>query len=155
MKRIPLFTLGFVSLCFSTISFCFSFAREQSQGDQTKAEAIRLNSYDIVQLELKKPMRLRDSEGKEQSYDRAYLVTLKGTFPRDQAIGFELYIGDYRIPEYGGTRDGLYFRIYDPKLLQRLEGKEFRYRFGSPEIHGFGQRFSMKFMRPLKTQKEQ
>ena len=152
MKRIPLFTLVF-SFCFFTLPF--SSTRGQSQGDQTKAEAIRLNSYDVVQLELKTPVRLRDTEGKEHSYDRAYVFTLKGTFPRDQAMALELYIGDYQIPEYGGTRDGLYFRIYDPKLLERFDGKEFRYRFGSPEIHGFGQRFSLKSLRPLKIQKEQ
>jgi hypothetical protein len=152
MKRIPSFTLVF---SFSLLAIPLPSARRQSQGDQTKAEAIRLNSYDVVQLELKAPVRLRDTEGKEHSYDRAYLFTLKGTFPRDQAMALELYIGDYQIPEYGGTRDGLYFRIYDPKLLERFDGKEFRYRFGSPEIHSFGQRFSLKFLRPLKTQKEQ
>ena len=152
MKRILLSTLGFLFLCSPAAPP--TSARAQTQ-EQPKSEPIRLISYEIVQLELKKSIRLRDADGKEQSYDRAYLLTLKGTFPRDQALGLELYIGDYRVPQYGGTRDGLYFRIYDEKLLARLEGKEFRYRFASPEIHSFDVRFSAKSSQPLKTQKEQ
>jgi hypothetical protein len=152
MKRLQQFTLGFVSLCLSASPF--TFAQAQSQ-DRSKAEAIRLTSYEVVQLELKKPMRMRDAEGKEQSYDRAYLVTLKGNFPLFQGHGLELFIGDYRVPEYGSTRDGLYFRIYDQKLLVSLEGKEFRYRFGTAEVHSFEKRFSTKSSQPLKIQKEE
>jgi hypothetical protein len=151
MKRILVVTLGFLSL--GSSSTLLRLVRAQSQ-DQAKREPVRLISYEIAQLELKKTVRLLDAEGKEQKYDRAYVVTLKGTFPLNQALGLELYIGDYRIPEYGSTRDGLYFRIYDEKLLARLEGKEFRYRFGSPDIHGFDMRFSAKSSQPLKTQKE-
>ena len=73
----------------------------------------------------------------------------------NQALGFELYIGDYRIPEYGGTHDGLYFRIYDQKLLARLENKEFRYRFGPGEVRSLDTRFSMKGFHTMKIQKEQ
>ncbi len=73
---------------------------------------------------------------------------------RLRALGLELYIGDYRVPEYGGTRDGLYFRIYDERLLSRLEGKEFRYRFAGPEIHHSGVRFSTTGLRPFKVMKE-
>jgi hypothetical protein len=153
MKRILVFALGFFSLYSSTR--LFNPVRAQSQDRGTERPLAQLVSYEVVQLELKKSVKLRDTEGKEQSYDRAYLVTLKGTFPLNQAIGFELFIGDYRIPEYGSTRDGLYFRIYDAKLLERLEGKDFRYRFGSPEIRSFNVRFSTKASQPLKIQKEQ
>jgi hypothetical protein len=152
MKRILVITLGFLTLGASAT--LLRPVRAQSQ-DQAKREPVRLISYEIAQLELKKTVRLLDTEGKEQKYDRAYVVTLKGTFPLNQALGLELYIGDYRVPEYGSTRDGLYFRIYDEKLLARLEGKEFRYRFGSPEIHSFEMRFSAKSSQPLKIQKEQ
>ena len=152
MKRILAITLGFLTLG-SSANFLGS-ARAQAP-DQTKREPIRLISYEISQLELKKTVRLLDTEGKEQRYERAYVVTLKGTFPLNQALGFELYIGDYRIPEYGSTHDGLYFRIYDEKLLSRLEDKEFRYRFGPGEIHDLDTRFSLKRFHPLKIQKEQ
>lgn len=152
MKRMQLLMLGFVSLCLSASPF--ASAQAQSQ-DRSKPEAIRLSSYDVVQLELKKPMRMRDAEGKEQSYDRAYVVTLKGTFPLFQGHALELFIGDYRVPEYGSTRDGLYFRIYNEKLLASLEGKEFKYKFGSAEVHSFEKRFSTKSSQPLKMQKEE
>ena len=151
MKRISAFALVSFSCC--SLLAGFTHARAQTSS-QEGPSPVALYSYEIVQLELKKPVRLRDAEGKEQSYDRAYLVTLKGTFPRDQGIGMELYIGDYRVPEYGGTKDGMYFRIYDEKLLNSLEGKEFRYRIGRAEIRSLEKRFSTKEARPFKTQKE-
>jgi hypothetical protein len=152
MKRILLVLLGFLTL---GSSVCMLNRVHAQARDQARREPVRLISYEIAQLELKKPIRLLDSEGKEQKYDRAYVVTLKGTFPLNQALAFELFIGDYRIPEYGSTRDGLYFRIYDERVLARLEGKEFRYRFASPEIRSFDMRFSAKGSQPLKIQKEQ
>jgi hypothetical protein len=152
MRRILVITLGFLTLG-STVSV-LDPAHAQSR-DQGKREPIRLISYEVVQLELKKTVRLLDQEGKEQKYDRAYVVTLKGTFPLNQAVAFELYVGDYRVPEYGSTRDGLYFRIYDEKLLARLEDKEFRYRFGPGEMHNLDTHFSVKGFHPFKIQKEQ
>jgi hypothetical protein len=145
-------TLGFLPL-YSFTGLLFS-GRGQWQGRSAADAPIRLTSYEIVRIELKKPVRLRDTAGREQTYERAYLVRLNGTFPRDQARGLELYIGDYRVPEYGGTRDGLYFRIYDDKLLSRLEGKELRYRFANTEIHSFAVRFSTKRFHPFKILKE-
>ncbi len=157
MKRILAVALGFLTLGFLTFVSSASLpalAAAQTQ-DQAVREQIRLISYEVSQLELKKTVQLLDTEGKEQRYDRAYIVTLKGSFPLNQALGFELYIGDYRIPEYGGTHDGLYFRIYDQKLLSRLENKEFRYRFGPGEVRSLDTRFSMKSFHTLKIQKEQ
>ncbi len=152
MKRILLVLLGFLTVGSSVGMLPPVHAQAR---DQARRDPVRLISYEIAQLELKKPIRLLDSEGKEQKYDRAYVVTLKGTFPLNQALAFELFIGDYRIPEYGSSRDGLYFRIYDERVLARLEGKEFRYRFASPEIRSFDMRFSAKGSQPLKIQKEQ
>lgn len=152
MKQTLLILLGFLAFLLLPRDSLRLLAQAP---DGDKVALVKLVSYEIVRLELKKPIRLLDSEGKEQRYESAYLVTVKGTFPRNLGMGFELFIGDYRVPEYGGTRDGLYFRIYDEKLLARLEGKEFRYRFGSPEIRGLDVRFSMKSAQPLKIQKEQ
>ena len=125
-------------------------SRAQTQPPTGATPSVHLESFQVVQQELKKPTRVRDSEGREQTYSRTYLVTLKGTFPRDQGLGMELYIGDYRVPEYGGTADGLYFRVYDPKMLSSLEGKEFRYRFAGSQLNGLGVRFSAKKTQPAK-----
>jgi hypothetical protein len=151
MKRIFAISAGFLFL--SLLAGGLTPVLAQTEGHD-RLPAVQLVSYEIVRLELKNPVRLRDSEGKEQSYDRAYLVTLKGTFPRNQGLGMELYIGDYRVPEYGGSRDGIYFRIYDDRLLARLEGKEFRYRFASKEIRSLDMRFSLKSKGSLKVEKE-
>jgi hypothetical protein len=152
MKRILTIALG--SLILGSTASLLPSMHAQSQ-DRGKREPVRMISYDVVQLDLKKTVRLLDSEGKEQKYDRAYVVTVKGTFPLNESLGFELYVGDYRVPEYGSTRDGLYFRIYDEKLLSRLEDKEFRYRFGPGEVRSLDTRFSLKSFRPFKIQKEE
>jgi len=152
MKPILAFTLGLLALASAGNLLGTVYAQAQ---DKTTREPIRLISYEISQLELKKTVRILDTEGKEQRYNRAYVVTLKGTFPLNQALAFELYIGDYRVPEYGSTRDGLYFRIYDEKLLSRMEDKEFRYRFGPGEMHSLDMRFSVKKFLPFKIEKEQ
>jgi hypothetical protein len=157
MKRILAIALRLSTIGSSAIIIGSSpaQAQDQTKQDQTKREPIRLTSYEVSQFELKSTVRLLDTEGKEQKYDRAYVVTLKGNFPLNQALGFELYVGDYRVPEYGGTHDGLYFRIYDQQLLSRLENKEFRYRFGPGKMRSLDARFSMKRFRNLKIQKEQ
>ncbi|HET8926179.1 MAG TPA: hypothetical protein VFN26_24560 [Candidatus Acidoferrum sp.] len=150
MKRISAFFLVSLSCC----SLVTGLPTTRTQTSSHEKPLVEIHSYEIVQLELKKPFRLRDAEGKEQSYERAYLVTIRGTFPHDQGIGMELFIGDYPVPEYGGIKDGIYFRIYDEKLLNSLEGKEFRYRIGRAEIRSLEKRFSTKEARPFKTQKE-
>ena len=138
----------------SWVAMCLLSSAQAPQTSSDAGPAIRLTSYQVVQLDLRAPVVHRDSAGREQTYHRAFLVTLKGDFPRDQGLGLELFIGDYRIPEYGGTRDGLYFRIYDPKTISGFEGKEIKYRFGGHEIRSFGIRFSTKGSQPLKVIKE-
>jgi hypothetical protein len=152
MKRVLVIALGFLTLGLTTSLSPSVHAQSRDRG---KREPIRMISYDVVQLDLKKTVRLLDTEGKEQKYDRAYVVTVKGTFPLNESLGFELYVGDYRVPEYGSTRDGLYFRIYDERLLSRLEDKEFRYRFGPGEVRSLDTRFSLRILRPFKIQREE
>jgi hypothetical protein len=63
MKRILAITLGFLTLG-SSANLLGSSPAQAS--DETKREPIRLISYEITQLELKKTVRLLDPEGKEQ-----------------------------------------------------------------------------------------
>ena len=61
----------------------------------------------------------------------------------------ELYFGQERIPEYGGTPYGIYFVVYDKARLDSLAGKEIRFRFRTEAIQSFGQRFQPEAFAPF------
>lgn len=86
---------------------------------------LHIKDYKIFVQQLERPVMRKDAKGEKQRYEKVYVVELKGYFGEPRAIPIDIYIGDYRIPEYGGTKDGVYFKIYDSALLERLEGQPF------------------------------
>ncbi len=64
-----------------------------------------------------------------KTYDRAWLVKLKvENLPIYYDSRIDFFIGDQRIPEYGGTEDGIYFRVYERDSLTNMSDAEIRYR---------------------------
>ena len=56
----------------------------------------------------------------------------------------DFFIGDYRIPEYGGWEGGIYFKVYEEDLLRRLNNAEFLYRLPeNKEVVKFDTRFKL------------
>ena len=53
-------------------------------------------------------------------------------------MALEIFIGDWRVPEYRGDAEGITFRIYEPELLGRLKGKELSYRLGPEPLRAIG-----------------
>ena len=73
----------------------------------------------------------------------SYIVKLylKNTPPYDN-MGFEFYVGDQRIRKYSQFKNGIYFKINDPRRLSALRGKEVRFRRpGSEEFTSTGINF--------------
>src|SRR6266852_3003634 len=63
-----------------------------------------LQKFGVVDPEVQAVARaavFRDSVVSDKKFESHRLVHTKGA----QAMGLELFIGDYRIPEYGSTRD--------------------------------------------------
>jgi hypothetical protein len=59
--------------------------------------------------------------------------------PRDNSMGFELYVGDERIRKYSQFANGIYFVVNDPQQLSVLRGREVRFRRpGSEEFINTG-----------------
>ena len=108
-----------------------------------------IDSYDVVIMELKKPKRALDANNQMQVYNECYIVKLKGKFPPYDAEMMNLTIGDENIREFSATESLLYFKIYDPAILQRLTGKRFRYRFRSRDRVDFGMVFRPNMRKPL------
>lgn len=116
----------------------------------TYQEEIRITGYEIRVQEFKKPFERIDEKGAMRRYSKAYVVHVRGSFGEPRAIPVEVYIGDYKVPEYGGTKDGIYFKIYDEELLQRLNGKPFGFGFENQKVKTFEVRFEPSKNRPFK-----
>lgn len=99
--------------------------------------------FESVRVEKQIPARpfvVRDEKGQAREYREAFVVHLKGHLPPPRDMALELFVGDWKVPEYGSTEDGLYFRIYDPELRKSLKGRDLRYRLGPQELQPLGLR---------------
>lgn len=121
-----------------------------AQQGEGKFKNISISSYEISVHEFEKPFMKIDTKGTKRSYTKVYIINLKGNFGEPSAIPVDIFIGDYKVPEYGGTKDGIYFRIYDEKLLEDLENKQFSYGFQNQKVKTFKLRFTPNALRPFK-----
>jgi hypothetical protein len=57
-----------------------------------------------------------------------YLVKVRfETMPEATSQGWALYIGDFRVPKYWATRDGIYFKVFDPQFFEEHQGEPLRF----------------------------
>lgn len=91
------------------------------------AANVRLDSYSIEKKSLAAPQAAKDAAGVERAFNAVYLVKVKGVVPTNYALPVQLFVGDIPVREYGATKDGIYFKVYDPQVLRQMHGKPFRY----------------------------
>lgn len=91
------------------------------------AANVRLDSYSIEKRALPAPIETADANGVARTISNVHVVRIKGVIPTNQAHPVQLFIGDTPIREYGATKDGIYFNVYDPKQLRQLHGKPFKF----------------------------
>ncbi len=91
------------------------------------AANVRLDSYSVEKRQLPAAVAARDAGGAERAFDKVFLVKVKGVVPTNHALPVQLFVGDMPIREYGATKDGIYFKVYDPRVLKQMHGKPFRY----------------------------
>jgi hypothetical protein len=103
--------------------------------------AVAATKVTVERKAFDRPLSVRVAGGELKSYSEGWEVRLRGTFPIYGDRAMELYVGDYRVPEYGGTADGLYFRLYDSKVVAGLAGREISWRFGREPLRPLGLRF--------------
>ncbi len=118
------------------------------------ARGIGVDSYAIVVEELAKPVIRVDDKGIEKSYDRVWVVTLEGDFGEARATPLDVFIGDYNIPEYGATEDGIYFKIYDEGRLDELEGQPFGFGLMGEKLETSDVLFTPGQLRPFERRRE-
>ncbi len=96
--------------------------------EENREESISIRGITISEIDLPRVFTVAKN-GEEKSYTKAHKVSLQGNFMVDRAIPVEIYIGDYKVPEYGGAADGIYFKIYDKELLKSLNNQFIAYGF--------------------------
>jgi hypothetical protein len=47
--------------------------------------------------------------------------------PPATSLGWALYVGDFRVPKYWQYRDGIYFKIFDPRFFDEHAGEALRF----------------------------
>jgi hypothetical protein len=141
-----------VPLRFTLVAFAFFLLASSlcGQEHEEKPGEIRITRYEIFEQDFEKPLIRLDERGAPQSYNHAYIVHLKGDFGKHGAIPVDVFIGDYIVPEYGGTSEGIYFRIYEEKLLEKLAGLPFSYGFEGQKVKTTAVRFLPASLRPFK-----
>jgi hypothetical protein len=108
-----------------------------------RAEKLQLGKIEVARLALDRPVRQPDAAGAPKDWTEAYLVRLEMERPSFSNELVRLYVGDWEVPEYGGWERGIYFKVYDPAFLTRLNGGELRYRIGSGQAQSFGRRLEI------------
>jgi hypothetical protein len=108
-----------------------------------RAEKLHLGKIEVSRLALDRAVRQPDAAGAPKDWTEAYLVRLEMERPSFWNELVRLYVGDWQVPEYGGWQRGIYFKVYDPALLTRLNGGELRYRIGSGQPQSFGRRLEV------------
>jgi hypothetical protein len=117
---------------------------------QERPRDIEIRSFEIALADLDRPETRTDADGVKRTFGQVYIVELKGDFGEPGAIPVDVYIGDHKIEEYGGTRDGIYFKVYDEALFDRLEGKRFAYGFEGQKVETLDLRFTARGRKPFK-----
>ena len=125
-----------------------------SQPHQKGPEKVNIASYDISVQEFDKPFIKIDEKGIKRTYTKAYIIRLKGNIDVSGAISVDIFIGDYKVPEYGGTKDGIYFKIYDDELLEKLEGQPFGYGFQGQKVEILDIQFRPSTLKTFKSGQE-
>ena len=80
---------------------------------------------------LRSAMAAGEGPAAARGFNAVYLVKVKGVVPVNHALPVQLFVGDTPIREYGATKDGIYFKVYDPRVLKQMHGKPFRYATGA------------------------
>lgn len=127
----------------------------QSTADQHTL-TLELKNVQVYQVQAKKPYTYQDKENKTKEVNSAYLVKLvfdKKPQPMNQRIDF--YIGDYKVQEYGGTSDGIYFRLIEPGLIDKLNNQAISYQVGNEQKVSLKKNFTKPDAKSLKPQTEE
>jgi hypothetical protein len=140
-------SLNFVCLfCVPALLLTSCSQAQQDRSTQSAGPAatkLVLHGYDIVLMKLSRPATVAVPPDKPRQYSSVYVVRLKLDRPATMGPALDIYIGDYRVTEFGGLPDGIYFKVYDLDQLRKLAGGEMKCRQAGRPVQSLGQRFEV------------
>jgi hypothetical protein len=75
------------------------------------------------------------NQERRQLRDEVYLVKVRlESLPRPAAVGWALYLNDYRVPKYWEYKHGVYFKVHDPQFLAEHDGQSLRFSTNGTEF---------------------
>jgi hypothetical protein len=106
-------------------------------------EDVKVSSINVtaVRPEPEDLRRLRFLEANERvpSQERYYIAKIYMDKPLPPtAMAPDFYVGDEQIPKYAGFKGGIYFKVHDPRFLQRNAGKTLRFTLDGTTFHDTG-----------------
>lgn len=113
-----------------------------------------LKAYQVHRVTLAQPRQVTMENGETQEVRAAYLIMLSMDPPPFRGPILNVFLGDYRVPEYGGWDDGIYFKVYDRALLDRLDGQPFAYSVDGQPTRTLGMSFKVPDVDAMKTRPE-
>jgi len=118
-------------------------AQSPEPAAEVREEPVELTGIELHKVKLAAPHKMRDKDQKERVFDQAWLVLLAfKNRPPVRDMRTDIYIGDYRVPEYGGYKNGVYFKIYDESLLRSLNDQDISIAVGGRAKQSLGRKFS-------------
>jgi hypothetical protein len=58
----------------------------------------------------------------------SYIVNIKlESPPPSTGAGWALYVGDFRVPKYWQSEQGVYFKVFDPQFFEEHKGQKLRF----------------------------
>ena len=151
-------TAKYISLKLLILLCVFSgFTRTMAQSPKTDSTGtLHLAGYEVHFVKAKNIYQYRTDKNELRKADAAYLVLLNlQSLPPVTNTRINFYIGDYKIPEYGGTKKGIYFRIYDPVLLTKLNNQPISWQRGNDSINVFDNTRFQVDTKKLKPEREE
>ena len=114
-----------------------------------RTDELRVHDYEVELVRLTRPIERTDPSGRKSVREQAWFVFLRADYPAVRGPVVDVYLGEERIPEYGGWREGIYFRVYDPARLEALDGTSFFSRIGREAKRPCGPEFRCPELRKM------
>jgi hypothetical protein len=103
-----------------------------------KKENMKIESIEIVPIQPEaadtRKIEHYNKTLKKSLREETFLVKIKmPTRPFFRSMGYELFIGDRQIRKYMAFKNGIFFKVNDPGVLEEISGKKIRFRLSGAE----------------------
>lgn len=105
-----------------------------------EVSAVEIVATQPTEADLRSIENMRLTED-SQIRNVTYIIKLDlENIPEISSLGFNVYVGEFRVRKYSGCRGGIYFKIYDPLFFSEHAGQNIRFSIDGITFQDSGQR---------------